>query len=154
MKNPILKGEWIPVENPEEKGITHQNFRAYILAVGATEDLQKFQLLNEALFFEKDYSPDQNSAEFPVRIPWYNPPIPPWNSNGELNLESLTVITTVQAISETFSSDIIESEPLHLSALDVGKPSGLQVSMMPFPEFYEEVNDAALRSGDLGEHVD
>ena len=34
------------VENPEEKGITHQNFRAYILAVGATEDLQKFQLLN------------------------------------------------------------------------------------------------------------
>ena len=120
MKYPILKAEWIPVENPEEKGITHQNFRAYILAVGETEDLQKFQLLNEALFFEKDYSPDQNSAEFPVRIPWYNPPIPPWNSNGELNLESLTVITTVQAISETFSSDIIESEPLHLSALDVG----------------------------------
>ena len=94
MKYPILKAEWIPVENPEEKGITHQNFRAYILAVGETEDLQKFQLLNEALFFEKDYSPDQNSAEFPVRIPWYNPPIPPWNSNGELNLESLTVITT------------------------------------------------------------
>ena len=139
MKYPILKAEWIPVENPEEQGITHQNFKAYI---------------NGELFFEEDCDPNRNSAKFSVRMPWHDPAIPPWNSKGELNKESLIVTTTVQAISETFPSDIVESEPIHLSSLNISKPSGLAVAMMPFPEFYEEVNDAALRSGDLGEHVD
>ena len=74
MKYPILKAEWIPVENPEEQGITHQNFKAY---------------LNGELFFEEDCDPNRNSAKFSVRMPWHDPAIPPWNSNGELNKESL-----------------------------------------------------------------
>jgi hypothetical protein len=130
MKYPKLRAEWIPVENPDGKGITHQNFKAYI---------------NGELFFEEDYDPDQNSAEFVIRLPSYDPPIPPWNSTGKLNRESLTVTTTMQAISETFSSDVIESEPLHLSDIDIGNPSNLEVFVMPFPENYEEVDWLALQ---------
>ena len=139
MKYPKLKAEWTPVENPHEKGITHQNFKAYI---------------NGEMFCEQNVDEFQSSAEFVVRLPSYDPPIPPWNNTGGLNKEALTVTTTIQAMSDTFSSDVIESEPLHLSDIGIGNPSNLEVFVMPFPENYEEVDWLVLRppvspSGDI-----
>ena len=132
MKYPKLRAEWVPVENPIEKGITHQDFKAYI---------------NGKLFFEETYDQFQMSTEFVVRIPSYDPPIPPWNDTGKLNINHTPAVitTTVQAISDNFPSDVIESEPLHLSDIGIDNPSNLEVFVMPFPENPEEVDWLVLR---------
>ena len=133
MKYPKLRAEWVPLEDPHEKGITHQNFKAYI---------------NGELFCERNVGEFDDSVEFVIRLPSYDPPIPPWNNTGKLNKESLTVTTTIQAISDNFPSDVIESEPLHLSDIGIDNPSNLEVFVMPFPENYQDYEPpVALPSG-------
>ena len=70
MKYPKLKAEWVPVENPDEKGVTHQNFKAY---------------MNGELVFEKGYDPFQSSVEFFI---------PAWDERGNLLVDPSAVITT------------------------------------------------------------
>jgi|TARA_R110000744_G_scaffold336224_1_gene441537 hypothetical protein len=114
MKYPKLRSEWIPVENPAEKGITHQIFKSYI---------------NGELAFEKHYDLFQNSAEFFI---------PAWDVTGKLLVEPSTITTTVQAISYNFPSDIIMSEPMQLSGIGIDNPSNLEVFVMPFPENFQD----------------
>jgi len=114
MKYPKLKSEWVPVENPIEKGITHYDFKAY---------------LNGELSYESSYGNFQSSAEFFI---------PAWDNKGNLLTEPSAVIATVQAISNNFSSDIITSEPIQLSGIGLDSPSNLEVFVMPFPENFQD----------------
>jgi hypothetical protein len=114
MKYPKLKAEWIAVDNPYEKGVTHQSFKAY---------------LNEELAYENTYEPLINSSEFFI---------PAWDNKGNLLAEPSIVTTTVQAISDNFSSDVIMSEPIQLSGVAIESPSNLEVFVRPFPENYQE----------------
>jgi len=114
MKYPKLKAEWIAIDNPYEKGITHQSFKAY---------------LNDELTYENTYDPPHNFAEFFI---------PAWDDKGKLLVEPSIVTTTVQAISDNFSSDVITSEPIQLSSVAIESPSNLEVFVMPFPENYQE----------------
>lgn len=114
MKYPKLKAEWVAIDNPDEKGITHQSFKAY---------------LNDELAYENTYDPPYNFAEFFI---------PAWDGKGRLLVKPSIVTTTVQAISDNFSSDIITSEPIQLSSVAIESPSNLEVFVMPFPENYQE----------------
>ena len=114
MKYPKLKAQWVAIDDPYEKGITYQIFKAY---------------LNGELAYENTYDPSRNFAEFFV---------PAWDDKGKLLVEPSAVITTVQAISDNFSSDIITSEPIQLFSVAIESPSNLEVFVMPFPENYQE----------------
>ena len=114
MKYPKLKSEWVGVENPHEKGITHYDFKAY---------------LNGELSYENSYDHWVNSAEFFI---------PAWDDKGKLLKEPSAVIATVQAISDNFPSEIIASEPIQLSGIGIGNPSNLEVFVMPFPENFQD----------------
>ena len=120
MKYPNLRSEWVPVENPDGKGITHQTMKVYA---------------NDELVLEKQYDMFQTSAEYFI---------PVWDKRGRLLTEPTEVKVTVQAVSENFSSDIIESPIISLSGIGIDNPSNLSVSMMAFPEFFEEVEEELM----------
>ena len=115
MKYPKLKSEWVPVENPHEKGITHYDFKAY---------------LNGELLYENSYGYWENSE-----VEFF---IPAWDDKGKLLMEPSAVIATVQAISDNFPSEIVMSEPIQLSDISIGNPSNLEVFVMPFPENFQD----------------
>tara|TARA_R110002110_G_scaffold201091_4_gene411967 strand:+ start:130 stop:510 length:381 start_codon:yes stop_codon:yes gene_type:complete len=114
MKYPKLRSEWVPVENPTEKGITRYDFKAY---------------LNGELYYENSHDYWQTSAEFFI---------PAWDDKGKLLVEPSAVIATVQAISDNFPSEVIVSEPIQLSSIGIGNPSNLEVFVMPFPENFQD----------------
>ena len=89
----------------------------------------KISVENKELVYENNYDPDKSSAEFFV---------PAWDNMGGLLTDPFEILVTVQAISDTFPSEVISSEAIQLSAISIGNPSNLEVFVMPFPENYEE----------------
>ena len=118
MKYPKLKAEWVPVENPPDKGITYQVFKAY-----------KITPENKELIFEEEYDPFQMSVEFFT---------PAWDDKGKLLVEPTEIMFTIQAISDNFPSEIISSETIQLSDIGIDNPSNLEVFVLPFPENYQD----------------
>jgi len=129
MKYPKLKAEWTPVENPSDfTGVRNQQvMRVY---------------KNGELFLEEEYPEWIASAEFFV---------PAWDNGGKLLVEPTEIMFTIQTFSplehdqlilegdvDSFSSEIITSDPIQLSSLSTDNPSNLEVFVMPFPENYQD----------------
>jgi len=129
MKYPKLKAEWTPVENPSDfAGVRNQQvMRAY---------------KNGELVLEEEYPEWISSSEFFV---------PAWDNGGKLLVEPTEIMFTIQTFSplerdqvilegdvDSFSSEIITSDPIQLSSLSTDDPSNLKVFVMPFPENYQD----------------
>ena len=65
--------------------------------------------------------------------------IPAWDSKGNLLENQTRVYFTVEAKTDNFSSEIITSNVIQLESISMKeKPADLKVSVMPFPQFYQE----------------
>jgi hypothetical protein len=116
MKYPKIRAEWEPITNPEVN-VTSQELKIYV---------------NDSLREKKIFDRWKRDCEFFV---------PAWDQKGDL-LESTTKIHyTVEAKTDNFSSEIVASNVIQLENISVTeKPTDLKVSVMPFPEFYQEFN--------------
>ena len=114
MKYPKIKAEWEPISNPNVN-VTSQELKIYVN--GSLKEQRAFdRWAREHKFF-----------------------IPAWDSKGNLLENQTRVYFTVEAKTDNFSSEIITSNVIQLESISMKeKPADLKVSVMPFPQFYQE----------------
>ena len=129
MKYPKIKAEWQPIENPEIN-VTSQELKIYI---------------NGSLREKRVFDRWANEHEFFV---------PAWDHKGNLLEETTRIYYTVEAKTDNFSSEVVTSNVVQLENISVTeKPTDLKVSVMPFPEFYQEFNPQVPRDYIVGSGV-
>ena len=126
MKYPKIKAEWQPIENPDIN-VTSQELKIYI---------------NGSLREKRVFDRWANEHEFFV---------PAWDQKGNLLEETTRIYYTVEAKTDNFSSEVVTSNVVQLENISVTeKPTDLKVSVMPFPEFYQEFNPQVSRDTIMG----
>ncbi len=114
MKYPKIRAEWQPIHNPEID-VRSQELKIY---------------KNSELIQEYSLNRWDTSLEFFV---------PAWDKKGYLIQEPTRIYYTVEATTDNFSSEIVTSNVIELQSIAIDeKPTGLKVSVMPFPDFHQE----------------
>jgi hypothetical protein len=114
MKYPKLISKWKPAYSSPDVNILKQIVRVY---------------KNSELIIEDEHPYYTDSIEFFV---------PAWDEKGNL-LEETSVMVTIQAISDNFHSEAISSNIIELTSIAIESPSEVEIEMLPFPEFFEDV---------------
>ena len=118
MKYPKIRAEWQPISNPDID-IKSQELKIY---------------KNSELIEEYSLNRWDRSLEFFV---------PAWDEKGYLIQDPTRIYYTVEAITDNFSSEVIASNVIELQSVAIDeKPTDLKVSVMPFPQFYQEHSPA------------
>ena len=126
MKYPKIKAEWQPIGNPEIN-VTSQELKIYIN--GSLREKRVF---------------DRWASEYEFFVP-------AWDQKGNLLEDTTRIYYTVEAKTDNFSSEVVTSNVVQLENISViEKPTDLKVSVMPFPEFYQEFNPQASRDTIMG----
>tara|TARA_Y100001938_G_scaffold145753_1_gene223180 strand:- start:49873 stop:50256 length:384 start_codon:yes stop_codon:yes gene_type:complete len=114
MKYPKIKAEWEPISNLHVN-VTSQELKIYVN--GSLKEQRVFdRWAREHEFF-----------------------IPAWDAKGNLLEEQTRIYFTVEAKTDNFSSETITSNVIQLESISIKeKPTDLKVSVMPFPQFYQE----------------
>ncbi len=129
MKYPKIKASWEPITNPEID-IKSQELKIYN---------------NSELIEEYSLNRWDRSLEFFV---------PVWDEKGYLIQDPTRIYYTVEAITDNFSSEVIASNVIELQSVAIDeKPTDLKVSVMPFPEFYQEYNPSNPNISIMGSGV-
>ena len=129
MKYPKIKAEWRPIENPDIN-VTSQELKIYV---------------NGSLREKRVFDRWASEHEFFV---------PAWDQKGNLLEDTTRIYYTVEAKTDNFSSEVVASNIVQLESISVTeKPTDLKVSVMPFPEFYQEFNPQVPRDYIVGSGV-
>ena len=114
MKYPKIIAEWQPIYNPDID-VKRQELKIY---------------KNSELIQEYSLNRWDASLEFFV---------PAWDKKGYLIQEPTRIYYTVEVTTDNFSSEIVTSNVIELQSIAIGEnPTDLKVSVMPFPQFYQE----------------
>ena len=126
MKYPKIRAEWQPIENLEIN-VTSQEFKIYVNGIRKGKEVFD-RWVGEHEFF-----------------------VPAWDQKGNLLEDTTRVYYTVEAKTDNFSSEVVTSNVVQLENISVTeKPTDLKVSVMPFPEFYQEFNPQVSRDTIMG----
>ncbi len=116
MKYPKIRAEWQPIYNPDID-VKSQELKIY---------------KNSELIQEHSLNRWDGSLEIFI---------PAWDEKGRLIQDPTRIYYTVEAITDNFSSEVIASNVIELQSVAIDeKPTDLKVSVMPFPDFYQEYN--------------
>ena len=114
MKYPKIRAEWQPIENLEIN-VTSQEFKIYVNGIRKGKEVFD-RWVGEHEFFVPDWDEKGNLLEDPTRIHY-----------------------TVEAKTDNFASEVVSSNVIELQSIAIGEnPTDLKVSVMPFPQFYQE----------------
>ena len=119
MKYPKLKATWTIADNDD---VTKQIVKIY-----GSSDMDR---TDERLMLSEDVEPFIYEFEFFI---------PAWDFTGRLIEANKNIRFTVQAITDNFPSMIVESNMIELQDISVESPSGAKLEMLPFPDFYKEI---------------
>ena len=65
--------------------------------------------------------------------------VPAWDEKGNLLEDPTRIHYTVEAKTDNFASEVVSSNVIELQSIAIGEnPTDLKVSVMPFPQFYQE----------------
>ena len=129
MKYPKIRAVWQPIENLDIN-VTSQELKIYI---------------NGSLREKRVFDRWVRGHEFFV---------PAWDQKGNLLEDTTRIYYTVEAKTDNFSSEVVTSNVLQLENISVTEnPTNLKVSVMPFPEFYQEFNPQVSRDPIVGSGV-
>jgi len=114
MKYPKIRAEWQPIENLEIN-VTSQEFKIYVNGIRKGKEVFD-RWTREHEFF-----------------------VPAWDEKGNLLEDPTRIHYTVEAKTDTFASEVVSSNVIELQSIAIGEnPTDLKVSVMPFPDFYQE----------------
>ena len=114
MKYPKIRAEWQPFENLEIN-VTSQEFKIYVNGIRKGKEVFD-RWVGEHEFF-----------------------VPAWDEKGNLLEDPTRIHYTVEAKTDNFASEVVSSNVIELQSIAIGEnPTDLKVSVMPFPQFYQE----------------
>ena len=126
MKYPKIRAEWRPIENLDIN-VTSQEFKIYVNGIRKGKEIFDRWVRDHEFF------------------------VPAWDQKGNLLEDTTRIYYTVEAKTDNFSSEVVTSNVVQLENISViEKPTDLKVSVMPFPEFYQEFNPQVSRDTIMG----
>ncbi len=129
MKYPKIRAEWQPIYNPDID-VKSQELKIY---------------KNSELIQEHSLNRWDGSLEIFI---------PAWDEKGRLIQDPTRIYYTVEAITDNFSSEVIASNVIELQSVAIDeKPTDLKVSVMPFPEVYQEYDPSNPNISIMGSGV-